>query len=203
MSRRILFSIIVLLFAFSVILICGAVEAKVKPILIGVPCSIGFSEGKSSVNAMELAVEEINGKGGVSVGGIKRPFKLEILDTRDLEPGVPTSEALLTVEKLILQKKADVIIGGPNRSEAGLATLDLIAKYKRPWIVTAGTYTPKLTATIGANRVKYKHCFRSHGNVMNIFSTMIPFSKEVKEKYGFNSFFQIVQDVTWARAASG
>ena len=202
MSRKIL-STVVVLFAFSVVLSASAAEADVKPIIIGAPCSIGFSEGRSAANAIELAVKEVNDKGGVLVGGVKRPFKLVILDTRDLEPGVPTSEALLTVEKLILQKKADVIIGGPNRSEAGMATLDLIAKYKKPWIVTSGTYSPKLTAIIGANPVKYRHCFRSHGNVMNIFHTLIPFAEEVKSKYGFNSFFQIVQDVTWARGAGG
>ena len=201
MSQRTL--IIVLLFVFGVVLSVVVPRTDAKPIVMGAPCSLGFSEGRSCANAIELAVEEINEKGGVSVGGVKRPFKLEILDTRDLEPGVPTSEALLAVEKLILQKKADVLIGGPNRSEAALATLDLIAKYKKPWIVTSGTYTPKLTAIIGKKREKYRHCFRTHGNVMNIFHTMIPFAQEVNAKHGLNSFFQIVQDVSWARAAGG
>ena len=60
------------------------------------------------------------------MGGKKRPFAVEVIDTRDLEPGVPVSEALLGVEKLILEKKADFIVGGPVRSEAALAAMDLL-----------------------------------------------------------------------------
>jgi branched-chain amino acid transport system substrate-binding protein len=43
-----------------------------EPIVIGVPTSLGFLEGKEALNAVNLAVEEINGKGGVSVGGSQR-----------------------------------------------------------------------------------------------------------------------------------
>jgi len=62
---------------------------------------------------MILAAEEINAAGGVKMGGGMRPIQLEIIDTRDEEPGVPTSEVLLAIEKLILQKKVDMIAGGP------------------------------------------------------------------------------------------
>jgi branched-chain amino acid transport system substrate-binding protein len=40
---------------------------------------------------------------------------------------VPVSEALLAVEKLILDKKADFLIGGPVRSEAALAAMPLLS----------------------------------------------------------------------------
>jgi len=36
---------------------------------------------------IKLAAEEINAQGGVNVGGKKRPFQVEVIDTRDLEPG--------------------------------------------------------------------------------------------------------------------
>ena len=78
-----------------------------------------------------MAVEEINASGGVKVGDKKRPFQVEVIDTRDLEPGVPTSDALLALEKLILEKKADFIVGGPVRSEAALAAMPLLSKYKK------------------------------------------------------------------------
>ena len=48
-----------------------------EPIVIGVPTSIGFLEGKESLKAVEMAAEEINAKGGVMVGGEKRLFKVE------------------------------------------------------------------------------------------------------------------------------
>jgi branched-chain amino acid transport system substrate-binding protein len=98
----------------------GAAE---KPIVIGAPLSTAFLYGWDAERGIKLAIDEINAAGGVNVGGVKRPFKVEVIDTRDLEPGVPVSEALLGVEKLILEKKADFIIGGPVRSEAAIAAM--------------------------------------------------------------------------------
>ena len=40
-----------------------------EPIVIGVPTSLGFLEGKESHKAVQMAVGEINAKGGVMVGG--------------------------------------------------------------------------------------------------------------------------------------
>src|SRR3972149_2848719 len=105
-------------------------QQKIQPIVLGAPLSTQYLYGWDAQRAMLLAVEEINAKGGVQVGKARRPFRLEVLETRDLEPGVPLSEALLVVEKLILEKKGDVLLGGPVRSEAALAAMDLIAKHK-------------------------------------------------------------------------
>tara|TARA_B100000315_G_scaffold163187_1_gene151726 strand:- start:50752 stop:51024 length:273 start_codon:yes stop_codon:yes gene_type:complete len=74
------------------------------PIVIGVPTSLGFSEGKESLKAVQMAVDEINAAGGVKVGTERRPFKIESIDLRDAAPGVPVSEALLGLEKIILEK---------------------------------------------------------------------------------------------------
>ncbi|RPJ15734.1 MAG: amino acid ABC transporter substrate-binding protein, partial [Deltaproteobacteria bacterium] len=43
-----------------------------EPVVIGVPTSLGFLEGKESLKAVEMAVQEINAKGGVTVAGEKR-----------------------------------------------------------------------------------------------------------------------------------
>ncbi len=91
-------------------------KAADKPIVIGAPLATAFLYGWDAEKAMKLAAEEINAKGGVAVGKEKRPIKIEVIDTRDLEPGVPVSDALLVVEKLILEKNADFIVGGPVRS---------------------------------------------------------------------------------------
>jgi branched-chain amino acid transport system substrate-binding protein len=95
----------------------GVAAAAERPIVIGAPLATAFLYGWDAERGIKLAVEEINAAGGVDVGGKKRPFSVEVIDTRDLEPGVPVSEALLGVEKLILEKKADFIVGGPIRSE--------------------------------------------------------------------------------------
>jgi len=46
-----------------------------KPIILGCPLSTAFLYGWDAERAITLAVEEINAKGGVTVGGKKRPFK--------------------------------------------------------------------------------------------------------------------------------
>ena len=134
-------------------------------IVIGCPLSTAFLYGWDAEKGVKLAVEEINAQGGVNVGGKKLPFKVEVIDTRDLEPGVPVSDALMAVEKLILEKKADFIIGGPVRSEAALSAMDLLGKYKKVSILTTGVLTPRYHARVAEEYNKLKYCFRIHGEV--------------------------------------
>ena len=175
-----------------------------KPIVIGCPLSTAFVYGWDAQRAITLAVEEINGKGGVNVGGEKTPFKVEVIDTRDLEPGVPVSEALLVVEKLILEKNADFIMGGPVRSEAALAAMDLLSKYKEVSILTTGVLTPKYHARVAANYDKYKYCFRITGEAKwMVGGEIIPCLLEIGKEYGLNRLFIMIQDVAHARAGGG
>jgi branched-chain amino acid transport system substrate-binding protein len=172
-----------------------------NPIVIGAPLSTAFLYGWDAERGMTLAIEEINAAGGVQVGDAKRPFKVEVIDTRDLEPGVPVSEALLAVEKLILDKKADFIVGGPVRSEAALAAMPLLSKYKKVSILTTGVLTPAYTAQVAKEYDKYKYCFRIHGEAGNLVGEMFANFTELKEKYGFNNLFIMAQDVSHARGA--
>jgi branched-chain amino acid transport system substrate-binding protein len=173
-----------------------------KPIILGCPLSTAFLYGWDAERGFTLAVEEINAAGGVAVGGEKRPFKVEVIDTRDLEPGVPVSEALLAVEKLILDKKADFILGGPVRSEAALAAMPLLSKYKKVSILTTGVLTPKYHALVAEKYDKFKYCFRIHGEAKNLVGEMFANFAELKEKHGFNNLFIIAQDVSHARGAA-
>src|SRR5512139_3129293 len=120
----------------------GEGRGQAKPILVGAPVPRASAYGKKGERRMMLASEEINKAGGVKMGNTMRPLQLDIIDTRDEEPGVPTSEVLLAIEKLILQRKSDVIVGGPCMSECGLAAMDLYSRYKVVDIVSIGCYTP-------------------------------------------------------------
>ena len=172
------------------------------PIVLGCPLATAFLYGWDAERGATLAVEEINAAGGVDVAGTKRPFKIEVIDTRDLEPGVPVSEALLAVEKLILDKKADFIVGGPVRSEAALAAMPLLSKYKKVSIVTTGVLTPKYNAMVAEQYDKFKYCFRIHGEAKNLVGEIFANFNELKEKYGFNNLFIMAQDVAHARGAA-
>ncbi|MBW2607192.1 MAG: ABC transporter substrate-binding protein [Deltaproteobacteria bacterium] len=173
-----------------------------KSIVIGCPLSTAYLYGWAAERGVKLAVDEINAKGGVNVGGKKRPFKVEVIDTRDLEPGVPVSEALLAVEKLILDKKADFLVGGPVRSEAALAAMSLLSKYKKVSILSTGVLTPKYHALVAQQYDKFKYCFRIHGEAKQLVGEMFANFGELKEKYGFNNLFIIAQDVSHARGAA-
>ena len=177
-------------------------KAAGKPIVIGAPLATAFLYGWDAERAMKLAAEEINAKGGVTVGKEKRPLKIEAMDTRDLEPGVPVSDALLVVEKLILEKNADFIVGGPVRSEGALAAMDLLSKYKKVSILTTGALTPAYQKRVEAEYDKFKYCFRISGEVgWMVAGEFVPCLMDIKTKYGLSKLFIMVQDVAHARAA--
>ena len=173
--------------------------AAEKPIIIGAPLSTAFLYGWDAERGIKLAVEEINAAGGVAVGGKKRPFAVELIDTRDLEPQVPVSEALLAVEKLILEKKADFLIGGPVRSEAALAAMDLLNKYKKVSIITTGVLTPAYTKKVEDNYAKYKYCFRNTSHVGVMIGEFTVLFDDLKKTQGFSQAYIMVQDVAHAR----
>ena len=177
----------------------GVAAAAEPPIVIGAPLATAFLYGWDAERGMKLAVEEINAAGGVSVGGKKRPFSVEVIDTRDLEPGVPVSEALLGLEKLILEKKADFIIGGPVRSEAALAAMDLLSKYRKVSILTTGVLTPAYHKKVEGNYDKYKYCFRISSHVGVMANEFIAYFGDIKKGHGFNKVYIMVQDVEHAR----
>jgi len=197
------FATIVMLLAILVILPTSSALA-VKPIVLGCPLSTSFLYGWDAERAITLAVEEINAAGGVNVAGKKRPFKVEVIDTRDLEPGVPVSEALLVVEKLILGKKADFILGGPVRSEAALAAMDLLSKYKKVSMLTTGVLTPAYHARVKKEYDKFKYCFRVTGEALWMVRGEIePCLLDIGERFGLNRIFIMIQDVSHARGGGG
>jgi len=175
-------------------------HAAEKPIVIGAPLATAFLYGWDAERGIKLAAEEINAAGGVDVGGKKRPLSVEVIDTRDLEPSVPVSEALLGVEKLILEKKVDFIVGGPVRSEAALAAMDLLSKYKKVSILTTGVLTPAYTQKVAENYGKYKYCFRNTSHVGVMMGELVTLIEDIRKTHSLNKAYIMVQDVAHARA---
>ena len=172
------------------------------PIVIGVPTSTGFLEGKEALKAVKLAVDEINAAGGVNVDGTKRPFTVESVDIRDAAPGVPVPEALLGLEKIILSKKPAALIVGPFRSEALMAGMDIIAKYKVPLLGTIAM-SPGSEAKIKKDPEKYKYVFRTCLNAVHLVKYLAGTMALINEEFGFNKVYVMHQDVAWARATAG
>ena len=197
MKKLFYLSLVVLFVVFCIPFMTVAQE---KPIVLGAPLSTAFLYGWDAERGIKLAVDEINAAGGVNVGGKKRPFKVEVIDTRDLEPGVPVADALLAVEKLILEKKADFIVGGPVRSEAALAAMDLLSKHKKISILTTGVLTPAYSKRVAENYGKYKYCFRNSSEVPVMMGDFMTMLEDLQKTQGFNKAYIMVQDVAHARA---
>ncbi len=207
MNNKIFSTIITLIIAVVLIGTFGVFNAnaakKGKPIIVGAPVPRASAYGQNGERGMILAAEEINAEGGVNVSGVMRPLKLEIMDTRDEEPGVPTSEVLLAIEKLILQKKSDVIVGGPCMSECGIAAMDLYARYKIVDIVSIGCYTPTWDKKFASNPKKYRYSFRASASVAWFIPEGVDLLHKIKEKFGFNKMFISIDDSLMCRKAAG
>jgi branched-chain amino acid transport system substrate-binding protein len=192
-----LLGVIVLAAGFTV---TGQAQAA-DPIIIGVPTSLGFLEGKESHKVVQMAVSEINAKGGVTVGGQKRLLEVSSMDIRDAAPGVPVPEALLGIEKNILEKKPAGIVVGPFRSEALVAGMDLIAKYKTPMIGTIAM-TPASEAKVKEDPEKYKYVFRNCLNAVHLVKYLAGTMEAINKEFGFTKVYIMHQDVAWARATA-
>lgn len=172
-----------------------------EPILVGVPTSVGSLEGKESINAVKMAVDEINAKGGVKVGGVRRPIRIEIEDLRDSSPGVPVTEALLGIEKIIEEKKVKFIVVGPFRSEALLAGMDIVSDHKVPMLGTIAV-TPASAQKVKENPDKYKYCFRVCEDARDIAGYIIQTIGHLNKEFGLDKAFALHQDVLWCRATA-
>jgi branched-chain amino acid transport system substrate-binding protein len=196
-KAKLLYCVLVVL-AFLVVPL--TVAAAEKPILIGCPLATAFLYGWDAERAIKLAVDEINAKGGVKVGDKKQPFAVDVIDTRDLEAAVPVSEALLAVEKLILEKKVNFLIGGPVRSEAALAVMPLLVKHKMISILTTGALTPKYNAIIAKDPEKFKYCFRISGEAKwMVMGELVPCLVHIGKKFNLDRLMIMIQDVAHAR----
>ncbi|MGD0234710.1 MAG: ABC transporter substrate-binding protein [Syntrophorhabdales bacterium] len=189
-------TVVTIFFSLLLLAFVGAASAQ-QTITLGIPTSLNLIEGKEANLAARLAVEEINAKGGVKVGNEKRLFKVESIDIRDGEPGVPVSEALLGIEKLILDKKAYATVVGNFRSEALLAAMDIYSKYK---VVNIGTIAmvPKFEELVAAEKAKYKYSYRMCLDSKYLAATIQGLMKYINKDFGYNKVFIATQDVLWA-----
>ncbi len=200
MKRKILFFMIIGL-AAVMLSSCGKKKVKGDSIVLGLPTSLTLLEGSESFNAVTMAVDEINKAGGVAVDGKKVMMKVEAIDIRDGLAGVPVQEALLGIEKIILEKNPTALLVGPFRSEALYASMDIIAKHKIPMLgsIAMGTKTEDM---IKADPKKYKYAFRTSLNVSYWGKLLGGAMETLKKDFGAKNVFLMNQDVDWAKGTA-
>lgn len=169
-----------------------------EPIIIGVPTALGSIEGRDGWMAVQMAVEEINAKGGVQIGPNKHPLRAYSIDTREHEPGIPVHDALTATEKLILERKPHAIALGNFRSEVLLSSMDLISKYKLPYICSIAM-TPLMQKKVTDDYEKYKYVFRNCLNAPFLAMYLGGVMRFIRKEFGFNRAYIIAQDVLWAK----
>jgi branched-chain amino acid transport system substrate-binding protein len=124
-------------------------------IKIAVVGPMAFAQGENSWAGAEMARDEINKEGGISVGGKKRKIELVRVDSNEIQ-SVP--DATNAMERAITREKADFVIGG-FRSEAVLAMQEVAMDYKKIFLGT-GAADAKLGANVEKNYDRYKYWFR-------------------------------------------
>jgi branched-chain amino acid transport system substrate-binding protein len=146
-----------------------------------------------------MARDEINAKGGVLVGKTKHKIEVYSIDTREHEPGIPVHDALTAAEKLILEKKPHAIVLGNFRSEVLLSSMDLMSKYKLPYICCIAM-TPLMQKKVSEEYDKYKYIFRNCLNAPYLAMYLGGVMGFAKKEFGFSKAYIIVQDTLWAQA---
>ena len=145
-----------------VILIGGLTAEAKDTIRIGVAGPMNFSWGKNMLAGVQVAAEEINAAGGVSVG-VKK-MKIEVV-SRDSNDYLSVLDAVNAIKKLITIDKVDFLDFGA-RSEAIIAQFEVMADYK---IVSmcGGGGSPRLHKPLAENYDRYKYFFNPVPNAVD------------------------------------
>lgn len=123
--------------------------AEEKPIVVGADSPIQLQVGRDTVDALQMAIDEINAKGGV----LGRKLQLAVEDeTMDPQQGVAA------IKKLTADEHVDVLIGGYN-SGVTLAQEPHIADAKTIYL-GIGSASPAITDFVGKNYKRFKYMFR-------------------------------------------
>lgn len=109
------------LYAWLLVIIFAGSAYCAEPIKLGAVLPLNDVTGKQSAAAMKLAVAELNKAGGI----LGRPIRLIIADD-EMKP----VKGAAAVEKLALEDKVDVFVGGMS-SSVHLAQIPLLKKYKK------------------------------------------------------------------------
>ena len=138
--------------AMAVFFLAAAAGARAqadKPIKIGVPTSLQLQVGRDTIDCAQMAIDEINAKGGV----LGRKLQMVVADeTENPEQGIAA------IKKLTSDEKVDVMVGGYT-SGVTLAQLPHLAAAKTIYL-GVGAASPAITAKVKQDYDHYKYIFR-------------------------------------------
>jgi branched-chain amino acid transport system substrate-binding protein len=176
-----------------------AVSAQDR-VVLGVATGLTALEGRESLRAANLAVEEINARGGVRIGGRALAVKLVSIDLQDDRSPLNVADVLVRLERFILSQQIHGLVVGPFRSEVLLPAMDIIAKYKVPLLETIAM-TPAMEAKVLADP-RYRFVFRTGLNTKYLVDMLINIMTFLNQRLGYTRVYILNQDVAWARSTA-
>src|SRR5688572_4258917 len=132
-----------------------AVGAQAQTLKIAIIGPMAFVQGEHHWAGAEMARDEINKAGGVSVGGKRMQIELVRADSNEMS-SIP--DATNAMERVITRDKVDFVIGG-FRSEAVLAMQEVAMDYKKLFLGVGSAHS-KLGLNVEQNYDRYKYWFR-------------------------------------------
>jgi branched-chain amino acid transport system substrate-binding protein len=138
--------------ALTLIMTQGAM-AQEKPIRIGVNTAIQLQVGRDAIDAVRMAVGEINDKGGV----LGRKLEMIVADEGEAATDGP-KVGIAAVNKLTGEDKVDVLIGGYD-SGVTLGELPHISRAKTIFL-GIGSASPAIQQKVKDDYERYKYLFR-------------------------------------------
>ena len=154
MRKKIVFSSIACLLLIPLIFAACA-EEEAKTIKIGVIGPMTYVQGEHHWWGAQLARDEINEAGGVTVGG--EEYQIELIKTDSNEMLSPT-DAAAAMERLITVDNADFVVGG-FRTEGVLAMQDVAMDYQTIFL-GCGAADKALNTRVAEDYARYKYWFR-------------------------------------------
>lgn len=179
----------------------GAASAQVK---IGFLAPLTGPQAEAGIALRQgatLAMEEINAKGGVTVGGAKQPLQILFEDTTS-KPDVGVALG----EKLITSDKVHILVGDSYASSVTMAVMELAPKYGIP-IYSIEPVSGAIAKKVQDNPERYatywKGDFNSDAYAATVFQTSMDLVKEGKFKPRSKTVAFVVEDTDYGRSNAG
>lgn len=152
-------------------------------VTLGLSIPTAFAVGQDAQNAANMAIGEINAKGGVTMNGTQYLLKTVTEDTNEMDWTIPVDQAVSALQKLTTVDGAQVILGGV-RTDAVVAEAAKLVQYKTVFvdvesnqpIVECSVATAKgCPPSVQANYSAYKYYFHLFVNGSAISPSLVQF----------------------------
>ena len=137
---------------------------KTNKILIGMPLPLNSPIGQNMLDSAQLAVDQINGNGGVTINGSKYQLSIVSYDTQEADPSIPVSNGLSAITALVTSDHVNFLVGG-YRSDVVDAELPLVSQYHTVYITFGAD--PEISTYVQQNYSAGKYIFNGFVNSTN------------------------------------